>query len=100
MLSFLWNQKNLKRLIREVEKALGKVTYEISEKVEKSRVFARSLFVVEDIKAGEIITEKNVRSIRPGYGLHPKYFKDIIGKRMKKSKSKGDILNLEDILME
>lgn len=85
------------RLIREVEKALGKVTYEISEKVEKSRVFARSLFVVEDIKAGEIITEKNVRSIRPGYGLHPKYFKDIIGKKVQKDLKKGFPLKFDDI---
>ncbi|MCA1933723.1 MAG: pseudaminic acid synthase, partial [Calditerrivibrio sp.] len=72
------------KAIRDVEKVLGKVTYEISPKVEKSRVFSRSLFAVKDIQSGEIFTEDNVRSIRPGYGLHPKYFKDILGKRSKR----------------
>jgi len=75
--------------IRDVEKALGKVNYELTPKVEKSRVFARSLFIVEDVKAGEIITEKNVRSIRPGYGLHPKYYKEIIGKIFREEYEKG-----------
>lgn len=75
--------------IRDVEKALGKVNYELTPKVEKSRVFARSLFIVEDVKAGEVITEINVRSIRPGYGLHPKYYKEIIGKIFRKEYEKG-----------
>lgn len=67
--------------IREVEKALGKVTYEPSEKVKNSRIFKRSLFVVENVKKGEIFTDKNVRSIRPGDGLPPKYLNEIFGKR-------------------
>ncbi|MBT4397833.1 MAG: pseudaminic acid synthase, partial [Bacteroidetes bacterium] len=72
--------KGMVTSIREVEKALGKVSYELTEKTSKSKIFARSLFVVEDSKAGELVTEKNVRSIRPGYGLHPKYFNQILGK--------------------
>lgn len=75
--------------IREVEKALGKVSYELTNKVKKSRIFSRSLFIVEDVKEGEIITEKNVRSIRPGYGLEPKYVDLIIGKKAKKDLKKG-----------
>ncbi|MFA5405625.1 MAG: SAF domain-containing protein, partial [Ignavibacteria bacterium] len=68
---------------RKVEKAIGKVNYELSDKMKKSREFSRSLFAVKDITAGEIFSEKNVKSIRPGYGLHPKYFNEIIGKKAK-----------------
>lgn len=71
--------KEMVKAIREVEKALGKVSYELTEKMRKGRVFSRSLFVVKDVKAGEEITEENVRSIRPGYGLHPRYLRKIIG---------------------
>ncbi|WP_020401537.1 pseudaminic acid synthase [Gracilimonas tropica] len=66
------------KAVRDAEMALGEVTYELSEKVEKNKKFARSLFAVKDIKKGEKFTEKNVRSIRPGYGLHPKYLKEIL----------------------
>lgn len=69
--------------VRQAEKAVGNVTYELTEKVKVSRKFARSLFVVKDIKAGEEFTEENVRSIRPGYGLHPKYYRETIGKKAK-----------------
>ena len=68
---------------RETEKSLAEVSYELTEKMKKSREVSRSLFVVKDIKAGEIFTEENIRSIRPGYGLPPKYLKDILGKRAK-----------------
>lgn len=83
--------------IREVEKSLGKVTYEISPKIEKNRVFARSLFVVKDIKAGEKFSEENVKSIRPGYGLHPKFLKDILGKKSKINIERGTPLKEEYI---
>lgn len=83
--------------VRNAELALGNVSYEVPEKVQKNRKFARSLFVVEDIKAGEVITEKNVRSIRPGYGLHPKYYKEIIGKQVTKNIERGTPLSLDDI---
>jgi pseudaminic acid synthase len=67
--------------IREVEKALGNISYELTEKAAGSKIFARSLFMVEDVRAGEIVTEKNVRSIRPGYGLHPKHYAEVLGKK-------------------
>jgi pseudaminic acid synthase len=75
--------------VREVEKALGDVKYELTENTKKSRKFSRSLFVVEDVKKGETYTEKNIRSIRPGYGLHPKHFREIIGKKARRDIGKG-----------
>lgn len=79
--------------IREIEKALGKVTYELSDKIKKSREFSRSLFAVKDIKAGEALSEENIRSIRPGYGLHPKYLKEIISKKARTYIKKGTPLD-------
>lgn len=81
--------------IRNVEKALGNVSYELSDKMKANREFSRSLFVVEDIKKGEIITEDNVRSIRPGFGLHPKYLNNILGKTVKKDLEKGTPFDLK-----
>lgn len=73
--------KTMVDLIRNVEKTLGAVSYEITEKVAKSRVFARSLFVVKNIQKGEIFTEENVRSIRPFAGISPKFLNEILGKQ-------------------
>lgn len=81
--------KNMVTDIRNVEKALGKVKYELTEKQKKSKGRSRSLYVVSDIKKGEIFTPDNMRSIRPGYGLHTKYYKDIIGKRASCDIKKG-----------
>lgn len=75
--------------IRNVEKALGRVTYELTSGQVESRNGSRSLFVVKDIKAGEQITEENVRSIRPGNGMHTKYYEDILGKTIKCNLAKG-----------
>lgn len=75
--------------IRIVEKALGKVTYELTEQQVRSREDGRSLFVVKDVKEGEIFTEDNVRSIRPNFGLHTMYYEEILGKKAKKDIAKG-----------
>lgn len=83
--------------VRLAEKALGGVSYELSETVEKNRKFARSLFVVEDIAIGELFTQKNIRSIRPGYGLAPKHIEEIIGKAAKQNIKRGTPLNWEMI---
>lgn len=79
--------------IRAVELALGENKFVHTEKVKKSRTFARSLFVVEDVKTGDLFTEKNVRSIRPSNGLPPKFYKDILGKKAKVDIEKGTPLS-------
>lgn len=71
--------KAMVKAIRITEKTLGEVHYGVSEKEAKSRVFRRSIFVVKDVKAGDIFTEDNVRSIRPSHGLHPRYLNQIMG---------------------
>jgi len=81
--------------IRNVEKALGTINYDLSEKAKISKEFSRSLFAVKDINAGEAITANNVRSIRPGYGLHPKYLNEIIGKVAKKNIKFGTPINFD-----
>jgi pseudaminic acid synthase len=83
------------RAVREAEKSLGVVDYKLTEKQAKGRMFSRSLFIVEDAKAGDIITAKNVKSIRPGYGLHPLYLPDILGKKFLRDVKKGDRVTLE-----
>ena len=75
--------------IREVEKALGKVNYDLNEKILRSREFCRSLFIVKDIKAGETLTIEKVRSIRPGHGLEPKYLNSILGQKARQDIKKG-----------
>ncbi len=79
--------------VRTVEKALGAVHYGASERESVSRNFRRSLFVVQDMKAGEEFSEQNIRSIRPGYGLAPKYLRDIVGRRTAVAISKGTPLS-------
>ena len=70
--------------IRDAEKLLGSIDYSMNEKKKASRHSSRSLYVSKDIKKGEIITENNIKSVRPGYGIHPKYLQDILGKIAKK----------------
>lgn len=77
------------RQIRNVEKALGKVTYELTEAQINNRDGARSLFVVEDIQAGDCFTKENVKSIRPNVGMHTKYYEDILGKEATCNIKKG-----------
>ncbi len=67
--------------VRTAEQALGGVSYGVTEAEAKSRVFRRSLFVVEPVAAGEVFTSRHVRSIRPGHGLHPRYLAEVIGRR-------------------
>ena len=78
--------------IRNTEAALGTVNYELNEKKKAARQFARSLYVVKDIAAGEVFTSEHVRSIRPGYGLAPKYLKQVLGKSARRSIQRGSPL--------
>ncbi len=80
--------------VRQVETALGGISYDVSENDKNRR---RSLFVVKDIKEGETFTEENVRSIRPGYGLHPKHLKEILEITANKNIEKGTPLHWQHI---
>jgi len=84
--------------VRETEKALGTVCYEVSKHEKASRVFRRSLFAVRDIEAGEVFTEENVRSIRPGYGLPPKYLSVVLGRRAAQPIRRGTPMDWDLIL--
>lgn len=85
------------KAVREAESAIGKVDYSLTEKQVKGKDFCRSLYVVEDVKKGEVFTERNVRSIRPGFGLHPKYLPEVLGKKAEANLEKGDRFVLEMI---
>lgn len=79
---------------KEAYSALGVVSYELTE---RNRLRRRSLFVAEDIQAGDVFTEQNVRSVRPGHGLHPKHYNEVLGKKAVKNMRRGDFLTLEDL---
>lgn len=85
------------KAIREVEQVLGDVSYPTDPWSIPGREGSRSLYVAEDMKAGDIITEKNVRSVRPGYGLHPKYLNEILGKKVNRDLEKGERVKIEII---
>lgn len=99
--SFSMDEKEFSEMVkavREAEKAIGKVDYELTEKQAKGKDFSRSLYVVQDIEEGQVLTEKNIRSIRPGFGLHPKYYYEILGKAVNRELTKGERISLEDIV--
>ncbi len=79
--------------VRTTEKALGSIHYGVSETESKSLAFRRSLFVVKDMREGDLFTEESVRSIRPGHGLHPRHLKDILGQRAAEDIERGTPLN-------
>ena len=87
--------KDMIKSIRNVEKALGKVSYKLNDKTKANKDFSRSLFAVKDIKKGELITSSNVKSIRPGFGAHPKYLPEIIGMKVNCDIKRGTPFKLE-----
>lgn len=89
--------KSMVEHIRQVEKALGSVYYPTDPSTIKGRSACRSLYVAENVKAGDVITEQNVRSVRPGYGLHPKYLSEVLGKKFMNDAVKGERFGLEMI---
>ena len=98
--SFSMNEEEftaMVKAVREAESAIGVVDYTLTEKQAKGKDFSRSLYVVENIKAGELFTDKNVRSIRPGFGLHPKFLNDILGKVSSFDINKGERFKLSMI---
>ncbi|MDY7075433.1 MAG: pseudaminic acid synthase [Chloroflexota bacterium] len=90
--------KAMVEAIRVAEKALGEVCYEVTERERASRVFRRSLFVVQDVEAGEVFSKENVRSVRPGYGLHTRHLDEVLGQRAARGVSKGTPLSWELII--
>lgn len=94
--SFSMEPAEMAALVVESERAwqaLGKVSYGPTEKEKKSLVFRRSLYIVEDIKAGAVLTDKNLRAIRPGLGLPPKYLSTLIGRKLAKDAPKGTAMS-------
>ena len=89
--------RNMTKDIRDVEKSLGKVNYKISKKSKKSLKAKRSIYVTQDILKGHKIDKKNIRIIRPGYGLSPIYFKKILGRKAKNNLKRGDRMLLKNI---
>ena len=81
--SFSLDEKEFRKMVeavRESELAIGKIDYSLSEKQKSARNYSRSLYVSEDVKKGDIVTESNIKSVRPGYGMHPKHLQNILGK--------------------
>lgn len=96
--AFSMEPAEMAQLVRECNtavEALGKVSYELQEQEKKSLVFRRSLYFVKDMKAGDVITTDDVRSIRPGLGLKPKYYEKILGRKIKYDVSRGTALALD-----
>jgi pseudaminic acid synthase len=83
------------KAIREAESAIGQVNYELTEKQLKGKDFSRSLYIVENVKVGDVVTSKNVKSIRPGFGMHPKYLNKIIGKKFNSNYESGTRMDFE-----
>lgn len=89
---FSMEPEEMAQLVREVEtaaQAMGSVCYEMQEQEKKSLQFRRSLYIVEDMKKGDVISEKNIRSIRPGLGLSPKYYDVVLGKKVNRDVKRG-----------
>lgn len=86
------------KAVREAEAAIGVVDYALTDKQKSGREFSRSLYIVKDVLAGEKVTAENIRSIRPGYGLHPKYYNDVLGKTFKEGQVKGTRFSLDQIV--
>lgn len=89
--------KTMVAQVREAEKALGTAAYGVTKQEESNACFRRSLFVVKDIAQGEALTAENIRSIRPAYGLKPKYYKEVLGKKAVRELKRGTPLSFEDI---
>jgi pseudaminic acid synthase len=83
------------KAVREAELAIGVVNYALTEKQRKGRDFCRSLYIVEDIKSGGILTKQNIRSIRPGFGIHPKFYNEVLGKQVNIDIEKGTAFKFE-----
>ncbi len=87
--------KSMVNAVREAESSLGTVNYELTERKVKSRNFSRSLYIAQDVEKGAQLTEENLRSVRPGFGLHPKYLNVLLGQRVNQNLKKGTAMSLD-----
>ncbi len=97
--SFSMNEEEFKEmvdLVRLAEQALGIRSYTLTEKQRSSRDHSRSLYISQDLPAGTVITEEHIRSVRPGFSLHPKHLTDILGKTARRNFTKGDRIKLDE----
>ena len=97
--SFSMNESEFKEMVnavRQAELAIGKVSFELTEKQIAGKVFAKSLYIAKDLNIGETVLNEHIRSVRPGYSLHPKYLKELIGKKSLKQFTIGDRIKKED----
>ena len=86
--------------VRDTEKSIGEITYDLTQKQIQGKAFSRSLYIVRDVKKGEILTEKNIRSIRPGYGLEPKFLNQVLGQKFNNDFTMGSRLTFNKIAYE
>ncbi len=96
--AFSLEPTEFKMLVEEAERAflsIGKVTYGIMDAEKKSKMFKRSIYIVKDMEEGDIFTEDNIRIIRPGLGLAPKYFEIMLGKKINKAVKRGTALSFD-----
>ncbi len=84
--------------VRDAEKSIGKIDYNLTEKQKVGKQFTRSLYISKDVKKGDIITNENIKSVRPGFGLHPKHLKNVLGKKFSDNFKKGDRLKLNNTI--
>ena len=94
--AFSLETDEMAQLVRECRAAalaMGEVCYEIADQEKKSLRFRRSLYIVEDMEAGDVITAENMRRIRPGLGLSPKYYEAVLGRRVKCDVARGTALS-------
>ena len=98
--SFSINEKDFKNLVNQVrlaESAMGIETYELTDKQISGKRYGRSIYISNDVKKGEILTEDNIKCVRPGLSLHPRHYNNILGKKVKNDFDKGSRIKLEDI---
>ena len=98
--SFSINEKDFKNLVDQVrlaESAMGIETYELTDKQISGKRYGRSIYISNDVKKGETLTEDNIKCVRPGLSLHPRHYNNILGKKVKNDFDKGSRIKLEDI---
>ena len=89
--------KNLVHEVRNIEKSIGNINYNIAQSTKANTISKRSIYIFRDVKKNDLVTQLNIKVIRPGYSLHPKYYKKILNMKFKKNLSKGSRLSLRDL---